>query len=71
MHFKLILATTEIVLIVMGLLTFAYTVYAMYSDTTANTTGAAVVKAHQYMLYVNLVIQLLQFAVAGLLVYKV
>ena len=67
MHLKMILATTELVLLIVGLITFVYSIYAMYND----TNGAALVKAHQFMLYCNLGVQVVQLAVAGLLVYKV
>lgn len=70
MHFKMILAVTEVVLIIMSLLTFAYSVYVIYCDAKI-TSGENAIISHKFLLYTNLVIQLLQFAVAGLLVYKV
>lgn len=72
MNLKLILVTTELVLIVVGMLTFAYAVYSMHTDAvTANNTGEKVVNAHRMLLYAHLVVQLLQLTTAALIMYKV
>lgn len=62
------LSATLLILVVACLATFAYCVYTMTSDASAD--GLTLVKAHQVVLYVQLVMHLAQFAIAGLVVYK-
>lgn len=73
MNLKTILAVTQLGLVVLSLVVFAYAVWAMYTDdaaTTKNVTGKMVVEAQKMMLYVELAIHLIQLAVGGLVVYR-
>lgn len=70
MNLKRMLSTSLLVLIMVGLMTFGYTVYTIRADGTANTNGAALVTKHQALLYAQLVVHLLEFAMAGIVVYK-
>lgn len=69
MNFRMILASSLLVLIVVGMGKFGYTVYAIHAESTT-LAGPAVVKAQKWKMITQLVIDLLQFAVAGFVVYK-
>ena len=66
MNLKMILAATLLVLIVVGMIVYGYIMYAINSD----TNGKALITTHKMLVYGELVIMLLQFAVSGLVVYK-
>lgn len=70
MHFKMILATTLLVLIIVGFITYGYTTYVVHSSNNISA-GTDVLKSHGLLIYSQLGIILLQFAVAALNVYKV
>lgn len=72
MNLKMVLATAQLGLVVIGMLTFAYSVYSMHSivSSAGDKIGKAVVEKSQMFLYSELVIQLLQFVVSGLIVYN-
>lgn len=69
MHLKMILSTTLLVLIVVGFITYGYTTYVV-NQSQSIAAGADVLQKHGLLIYGQLAIQLLQFAVAGLIVYK-
>lgn len=72
MNLKMVLASAQLGLVVIGMLTFAYAVYSMHSfqNTGGSKIGKEVVEASQMFLYSELIIQLLQFVVSGLVVYN-
>lgn len=63
------LSTILLVLIVVGFITYGYTTYVVNQSQTIST-GSDVLAKHGLLVYGQLAIQLLQFAVAGLIVYK-
>lgn len=69
MQWKRILPTALLALIVIGFITYGYTTYVI-NQSTLIQAGADVLKKHGMLIYMQLALQLLQFAVAGFIVYK-
>lgn len=63
------LSTILLVLILVGFITYGYTTYVV-NQSQAITKGSDVLAKHGLLVYGQLAIQLLQFAVAGLIVYR-
>lgn len=63
------LSTILLVLILVGFITYGYTTYVVYQSQII-TKGSDVLAKHGLLVYGQLAIQLLQFAVAGLIVYR-
>lgn len=66
MNLKMMLGVSLLALVVLGTITYGYLMYSI----NAETAGTALVTKFKLMVYAELVIQLLQIAVGGLLVYK-
>lgn len=66
MNLKMILMVSLLALIVVGMITYGYLMYSINSD----TNGATLITKHKLMVYSELVIQLLQFAVGAIMVYR-
>lgn len=69
MQFKMWLSVTLLVVIVMGLINFGYTHYVVH-NAVSFSTGKEVLAKHGLLIYSQLTLHLLQFAMAGLMVYK-
>lgn len=65
----MMLVASLLILLIVGLVTFVYTVYTIYSD-SANS-GAKVVTVHKTFLIIQLVMNLIQIATCGAVMYKV
>lgn len=70
MNLKMILAVTLFGLVIVGLITFGYVIYAIKSDSTSGS-GKAHLEKHCGLLYIQLTLELLQLAAAGGLMYLV
>lgn len=69
MNLKSILLGALILLLVIGLVSFSYSTYALLYD-TAEGTGNALVRRHQLLFYLQLVLHLLGLLTGGLVIWR-
>lgn len=70
MNFKMILIICLLVLIVVSLITFGYTTYAIRSD-GSKLDGKDHMDKHNTMIVTLVIMQLMECTVAGLLMYRI